>query len=1236
MRTIHPNPGPRVRRGRRNKTEEGRAARRARRRARGGTSTTSTAITARNNEHRINLITWNLQGISMRAGNRERLRRTCKKIEDRGWEVVLASEIRSGASGTVWLGEDDNQMAVVHSKRTGVILRGGLLRKWVEGGQRVTHYDRATSVIIDNLRLISIYHPHYDENSIETDTLRHDIEDQLARSPRDEILVIGGDLNAQIGRNQERDLTAGKFGLPRTNQAGIDFLNWCESNQLAYVNSFIRHGNRGTWFHVPLRRWFELDGFAVKNHQRHAIVRGMSTVQDRTLSDHNPKIMTINTKLRNYRHGNIPRRRPQIYWEKLQDESTREAFVEATTRRLDELPEGEVSWDSISSILVGAAEESCGRRRRTIANPWTLGREDTLRILHDSIATCVENRQRILERRVTRRNQLEWERDKQRADIELREARREMKANLRRWENEWWEEIISECAEACNDGRVGDMYRILRKLGCRGKGDIGVGNTQITNEEFKEHFAGVSRDRYERDPEQIDAALEEVQDLRALPEAREANDLLNELPEAEEILKEMKSVRDSAPGEDEVRMKYINWADARIKMRIVELVQRMFNVRANRWEDSIKTGLMIPLHKKGSRNDRNNYRGIVLLAMASRILARVLATRLRWWSERLSLLDDNQCGFRSGRSTADATQIFTRIQEDVTDLRKRRMLAGEYPTSDGDPEARLLDLRKAYPRVNKPALWGILSRYGLRGKLMDTLMDLHETTKYKVRGREGDSSIWRPERGLREGCPTSPVLFNIYHQAVMRIAIKERQETSDPAAPVGINWGWTPGNNIPGERRETYNSEVRDAAFSISLFADDTTIIGTKSEIESGVNTVKSVMRRFEEENNEDKEEILRFGEEESGAIRMLGVWMSPEIDNKNRTKRAGGLWGKIKTQLKNSRLPLRTRARIVEACVESAILFDCATRTWYQKDIKYLQSWVDRCYRHIWANGRGPPLRLMQEQGKNMQDIRNQLGTKTLRRHIEKRSLERIGHVLRMKNDRGTKAAILGWLRTLENYNKTPGKKRKTILYWKKLLKEAGIDWTTAGEVAQDRDRWKQLVTKRIKLLDEWDHQKGNMVTGPPIQRNVPRSEEGNPLECNFPGCNKVCKSRGGLAIHKRRMHDEEKQKLDFRCPKCGASFKSENTMINHSKQCGGAVASREDLRRCEKCNREVSKSNIARHRRACTAGEGSGGARGEVRHDNPGGARVYVPVQKPCPRCGRVLSATNMARHLRGCGGR
>ena len=75
----------------------------------------------------------------------------------------------------------------------------------------------------------------------------------------------------------------------------------------------------------------------------------------------------------------------------------------------------------------------------------------------------------------------------------------------------------------------------------------------------------------------------------------------------------------------------------------------------------------------------------------------------------MKLLDDNQAGFRKGRSTADATQIMMRLQEDGVDLRKR----GGAGQDEFIPSARLLDLRKAYPRVNKAALWLLLRRYGL-------------------------------------------------------------------------------------------------------------------------------------------------------------------------------------------------------------------------------------------------------------------------------------------------------------------------------------------------------------------------------------------------------------------------------------------------------------------------------------------------------------------------------------------
>ena len=412
-----------------------------------------------------------------------------------------------------------------------------------------------------------------------------------------------------------------------------------------------------------------------------------------------------------------------------------------------------------------------------------------------------------------------------------------------------------------------------------------------------------------------------------------------------------------------MRISYIREAEGVINNECEELVRKMFEEDAVRWDESLKVGGMVPLFKKGDREDRNNYRGVVLLAMASRILARVLAKRLAWWSEHMGLLDENQAGFRRGRSTADVVQIMGRIQEDVEDCRKRWEAAGEEWIVDEQPEARLLDLRKAYPRVNRPAMWQLLERYGLEGRFLETLKGLHESTSYRVKGKEGVSEEWRPARGMREGCATSPVMFNIYHQAVMRQAEEERRRRG--GEEVGIEWRWMPGSSFAGTGAwERGSSKAKGVTITSALFADDTTIIGKKRELEDGVERVKEVMGRWEERNNDDKEERLTFGTDEGGEIRVLGSWLGAEADRKNRIKRAGRLWGQVKGWLRGSRMSKRGQARVVEVCVESSLLYDCQARVWYRRNLKALQSWMDKCYRLVWSGGRGQPLRRMQEQG--------------------------------------------------------------------------------------------------------------------------------------------------------------------------------------------------------------------------------------------------------------------------------
>ena len=56
------------------------------------------------------------------------------------------------------------------------------------------------------------------------------------------------------------------------------------------------------------------------------------------------------------------------------------------------------------------------------------------------------------------------------------------------------------------------------------------------------------------------------------------------------------------------------------------------------------------------------------------------------------------------------------------------------------------------------------------------------------------------------------------------------------------------------------------------------------------------------------------------------------------------------------------------------------------------------------------------------------------------------------------TKAMVLGWYEGLEGGSKMVEKK-KTVLYWKRMLPEAGVDVTNVKSLVGDRKGWKERV---------------------------------------------------------------------------------------------------------------------------------------------------------------------------------
>ena len=79
------------------------------------------------------------------------------------------------------------------------------------------------------------------------------------------------------------------------------------------------------------------------------------------------------------------------------------------------------------------------------------------------------------------------------------------------------------------------------------------------------------------------------------------------------------------------------------------------------------------------------------------------------------------------------------------------------------------------------------------------------------------------------------------------------------------------------------------------------------------------------------------------------------------------------------------------------------------------------------------------------------------------------------MSDDRIVKQAVLGWNQDLENLHKSRKKRETTVEYWRRLLKEAGVEVESVEKLVMDRKEWKEMIQNRMKYLQSFDEQKGN-----------------------------------------------------------------------------------------------------------------------------------------------------------------
>ena len=89
-----------------------------------------------------------------------------------------------------------------------------------------------------NITVIQVYSPISNAEEAEVELFYEDLQDLLELTPKEDVLFIIGDWNANVGRQETPGIT-GKFGLGMQNEAGQRLIEFCQENALVIANTLL-------------------------------------------------------------------------------------------------------------------------------------------------------------------------------------------------------------------------------------------------------------------------------------------------------------------------------------------------------------------------------------------------------------------------------------------------------------------------------------------------------------------------------------------------------------------------------------------------------------------------------------------------------------------------------------------------------------------------------------------------------------------------------------------------------------------------------------------------------------------------------------------------------------------------------------------------------------------------------------------------------------------------------------
>ena len=245
---------------------------------------------------------------------------------------------------------------------------------------------------------------------------------------------------------------------------------------------------------------------------------------------------------------------------------------------------------------------------------------------------------------------------------------------------------------------------------------------------------------------------------------------------------------DKAPGPDGFSVAFWQNAWAFAKEEIMEMFKEFHE--HNTFVRSLNNTFLVLIPKKSGAEDLGDFRPISLLGGLYKLLAKVLANRLKKVIGKVVSIAQN--AFVMGRQILDASLIANEVIDSWQKRKEKGLICK-------------LDIEKAYDSINWNFLMKVLQKMGFGTKWVGWMWSCMSSAKFSILVNGVPAGFFPNTRGLRQGDPLSPYLF-VMGMEILDVLIRR-----------AVEGGYLTGCNIRGGSRTSLN-------ISHLFFADDTVV----------------------------------------------------------------------------------------------------------------------------------------------------------------------------------------------------------------------------------------------------------------------------------------------------------------------------------------------------------------------------------------------------------------------------